>query len=59
MTPSHAVKKGRRYCYYVSRPLITRHQNEECSGLRVPAAEIEQFVTGRMRQWLLDPSSTY
>jgi site-specific DNA recombinase len=24
MTPSHAVKKGTRYRYYVSRPLITK-----------------------------------
>src|SRR5712671_329862 len=28
MTPSHAVKKGTRYRYYVSRPLITKDQTE-------------------------------
>jgi site-specific DNA recombinase len=59
MTPTHAVKNDTRYRYYVSRPLITKDQNGGCSGLRVPAAEIEQFVTGRLRQWLLDPSSIY
>jgi site-specific DNA recombinase len=58
MTPTHAVKKGARYRYYVSRPLITKDQSAS-SGLRLPAAEIEQVVTSRMRQWLLDPGSIY
>src|SRR5215467_11960006 len=58
MTPSHAVKKGTRYRYYVSRPLITKDQTEG-AGLRIPAAEIEQLVTRRVRRWLLDPSSIY
>jgi hypothetical protein len=59
MTPTHAVKKGTRYRYYVSRPLITTDQRESSLGLRVPAAEIEQLVTSRVRQWLLDPGSIY
>jgi len=42
MTPSHAVKKGTRYRYYVSRPLITKDQTESSTGLRIPAAEIER-----------------
>ncbi len=59
MTPSHAVKKGSRYRYYVSRPLITKDQTEGPAGLRIPAGEIEQLVTSRVRQWLLDPGSIY
>jgi site-specific DNA recombinase len=59
LTPSHAVKKGTRYRYYVSRPLIIRDQTEGSAGLRVPAAEIEQLVTSRVRHWLLDPVSIY
>jgi site-specific DNA recombinase len=59
MTPSHAVKKGTRYRYYVSHPLITKDLNEGSAGLRIPAAEIEQLVTSRVRQWLLDPGSIY
>jgi DNA invertase Pin-like site-specific DNA recombinase len=59
MTPSHAVKKGTRYRYYVSRPLITKDQTEGFAALRVPAGEIEQLVTSRVRQWLLDPGSIY
>jgi site-specific DNA recombinase len=59
MTPSHAVKKGTRYRYYVSRSLITKDRTEGSAGLRVPAAEIEQLVTSRVRQWLLDRGSVY
>src|SRR5262249_52233782 len=59
MTPSHAIKKGTRYRYYVSRPLITKDRSDGSAGLRLPAAEIEQLVTGRVRQWLLDPGSIY
>ena len=55
MTPSYAVKKGRRYRYYVSRPLITQDQRESSTALRIPAAEIEHLVTSRVRQWLLHP----
>src|SRR5262249_7154020 len=55
MTPTHAVKKGTRYRYYASRPLITKDRSEGSAGLRLPAAAIEQLVTGRVRQWLLDP----
>jgi len=59
MTPSHAIKKGTRYRYYVSRPLITKDQTERSTGLRIPAGEIEHLVTSRVRQWLLDPGSIY
>jgi len=59
MTPSHAVKKGTRYRYYVSRSLITKDRTEDSAGLRVPAAEIEQFVSSRVRQWLLDRGGIY
>ena len=59
MTPSHAVKKGTRYSYYVSRSLITKDRTEDSAGLRVPAAEIEQFVSSRVRQWLLDRGGIY
>jgi site-specific DNA recombinase len=59
MTPSHATKQGRRYRYYFSRPLITKDQRDKPIGLRIPAGEIEQAVTSRMRQWLVDPGSVY
>src|ERR1700720_1466271 len=57
MTPSHAVKKGTRYRYYVSRSLITKDRSENSAGLRIPAAEIEQLVSDQVHRWLLDPGS--
>ena len=59
MTPSYAVKQGARYRYYVSRPLITQDQRKSATVLRIPAGEIEQLVTSRVRQWLLDPGGIY
>jgi site-specific DNA recombinase len=59
MTPSHAVKKGTRYRYYVSRPLITKDRPDRFAGRRIPAAEIEHLVASKVRQWLLDPGGIY
>jgi hypothetical protein len=59
MTPTHATKKGTRYRYYVSKPLITNDQSDGSAGRRIPAGEIEQAVTSRLRQWLVDPGSVY
>ena len=50
MTPTHATKKGTRYRYYVSRTLITNDRTDRSAGLRLPAGEIEQAVTSRLRQ---------
>ena len=55
MTPSHAVKKGVRYRYYVSKSLLTEDAKETKKGQRIPAAHIEALVTGRIRAWLTDP----
>ena len=55
MTPSHAVKKGIRYRYYVSKSLLTGGVRAEGKGQRIPAANIEALVTGRLRAWLADP----
>ena len=38
MTPTHAVKKGTRYRYYVSRRLITGPATDRSRGERVPAS---------------------
>src|ERR1700724_3258098 len=57
MTPSHAIKKGTRYRYYVSGSLITKDRTENSAALRIQAAEIEQLVSDRVHRWLLDPGS--
>src|SRR5205823_13490921 len=57
MTPSHAVKKGTRYRYYVSHPLITQARAGSPGGLRVPAPELERLVAKRLCQFLSEPDS--
>src|SRR6202035_3667115 len=54
-----AGKNGTHYRYYVSGPLITKDRTETSAGLRIPAVEIEQLVSGRVHRWLLDPGSIY
>jgi hypothetical protein len=55
MTPSHAVKKGVRYRYYVSKSLVTGGTEAASRGQRIPAAHIEALITDRIRVWLADP----
>ena len=52
LVPSHAVKSGKRYRYYVSARLITRRRSEAPDGMRYPAAEVESGVIERIRQFL-------
>jgi DNA invertase Pin-like site-specific DNA recombinase len=59
MTPTHAVKNGRRYRYYVSRPLIVESRADAAAGLRIPAADIEQIVVNRMRGLLAEPARLF
>jgi site-specific DNA recombinase len=57
MSPSHAVKNGRRYRYYVSQTLL---QGGGCLGghvTRIPAHEIEALVVHELQALLLDPGA--
>jgi len=49
MTPTHAVKKGHRYRYYVSRQLITCTRTNDAKGWRIPAGDVESLVLDRLR----------
>ena len=49
MTPTHAVKKGRRYRYYVSTSLITGTRSDHAKGWRIPAGDVEALVLDRLR----------
>lgn len=49
MTPTHAVKKGRRYRYYVSTQLNTGTRSDQAKGWRVPAGDVEFLVLDRLR----------
>src|SRR4051812_8394398 len=54
LTPSHALKKGVRYRYYVSQHLITGGKNE-ARGLRLPARGIEALIRTRIAALLANP----
>ena len=54
MTPSHAVKNGKRYRYYVSEPLIKSPRDEHPHGRRIPAGDIEHLIVHRLRTFLTD-----
>jgi hypothetical protein len=54
LTPSHAVKKGTRYRYYVSTSLITGTVKGGSNGRRIPAANLETLVITRLRSFLAD-----
>jgi site-specific DNA recombinase len=49
LTPSHAIKKGRRYRYYISRHLTIGPADKNKTGWRLPAQEIEKAVTQAAR----------
>src|SRR6202163_5077705 len=44
LTPSHATKAGRRYRYYVSRPLVTETAEQHPGAWRIPAAQLEHLI---------------
>jgi site-specific DNA recombinase len=46
-TPTHATKKGARYNYYL------RQTENRSQTVRLPALELEQLITGRIRELLL------
>ena len=50
MTPSHSIKNGARYRYYVSHALLQNRTDEAGSVPRVPAPEVEQLVVNSLRE---------
>ena len=52
MTPTHSVKNGRRYRYYVSTQLISGARSDHAKGWRIPAGDIEMLVLDRLRAFL-------
>jgi site-specific DNA recombinase len=56
-TPSHAVKKGRRYRYYISTALITDAGTDRARGWRLAAREIEEAVIRILTDALTSPAS--
>ena len=54
LTPSHAVKKGTRYRYYVSRSLIVGTAKDKSTGRRIPASNLETLIITKLRSFLAD-----
>ena len=57
LTPSHAVKNGRRYRYYVSAALITEAGTDRTQGWRLAAREIEGAVIRVLAEALTNPAA--
>ena len=51
-TPSHTVKKGKRYRYYVCQSVIRNPGSSHLGPTRLPAYEIESQVSSRIRSFL-------
>jgi DNA invertase Pin-like site-specific DNA recombinase len=56
LTPSHAVKKGRRYRYYLSAALIADAGTDRAQGWRLAAREIEEAVIRILTDALTSPA---
>jgi site-specific DNA recombinase len=57
LTPTHAVKKGTRYRYYVSTSLVTGAKSNRSNGRRIPAGNLEGLVIDRLRSFFADPGA--
>ncbi len=53
LCPTHANKKGRRYCYYISKRLMHCDGSQE-AGWRLPAKELDRTVVQTVRDFLMD-----
>ncbi len=57
LTPTHAVKNGRRYRYYVSQDLQTGAANQtNAPMMRLPATDLEKAVCERLLSFLAVPT---
>jgi site-specific DNA recombinase len=56
LTPSHAIKNGRRYRYYVSAALISEAGMDRAQGGRIGAREIEEAVVRILIEGLTSPA---
>ncbi len=52
LTPSHAVRHGKRYRYYISQALIQHRHASAGSVKRIPAHDLEDLVIRRLELFL-------
>jgi hypothetical protein len=58
MSPSHVLKGGIKYRYYLSSPLLHGQPERAGSVRRVPALEVEALVGSAVREHLKDSTET-
>jgi site-specific DNA recombinase len=58
LTPTHSNKRGARYYYYVSHPVLQKKERPPGSIDRVPAPEIEALVVATLRDYLSEAYGT-
>ena len=58
LTPSHAIKDGKRYRYYISQRLM-QARKRDASGWRLPAEELEARIIAVIRDLLADHKQTH
>jgi len=52
LTPTHTVKNGKRYRYYISQAFIGNPGNNKASARRYPAYDLEVLVVERLQAFL-------
>jgi site-specific DNA recombinase len=52
LTPSHSRKNGKRLRDYISRRLVTDRRRQHPDAWRLPADQVEDLVSGLVRQYL-------
>jgi DNA invertase Pin-like site-specific DNA recombinase len=54
MTPTHTLKNGKRYRYYISTALLQGEASSAGRISRIPAAQVERLVADAVRTRLID-----
>lgn len=52
MSPSHSNTRNRKYRYYVSQAIIQHRKNETGTISKIPAGEIEKFITQEIKEFI-------
>jgi site-specific DNA recombinase len=59
MSPTHAIKRGTRYRYYISRALLGGSKKARTEGQRIPAVALESLLVRRIRDWFSDAAAIH
>jgi DNA invertase Pin-like site-specific DNA recombinase len=57
LVPSHTIKKGRRYRYYISQQLVSGRAKDAENTWRLPATEIERAIANEAAKILEEPAT--